>query len=171
MENEDFSQLVDSTISENTTLSKPTDSVIAHSDFEKKIDTTIIYLTIYEEIDLLDSDFQRAIHLFEKNEYKSALLVFKKIVKNFTKNDNRFWMSRIKISECLEKIGDINGSITNLEETFSLMGSDDNPFRSKIILGLANSYCMIGKKQIYLFYRRLLEEKYPNELIKLSDCN
>lgn len=171
IENEDITQHVDSTINENIILSEPTDSLIAYPNFEKKIDTTIIHLTTFDEISILDSEFKRANQLFENYEYQQALLLFKNVVKNFTKNDNRFWASRIKISECLEKIGNINESIANLEETYSLIGNDDNPFRSKIILGLANSYCLIGKKPIYLFYRRLLEEKYPNELINLSNCN
>ncbi|MGQ9819552.1 MAG: hypothetical protein ACUVQ1_06475 [Candidatus Kapaibacteriales bacterium] len=171
-ENEIIPLFVDSTESRNQNIIVPTKSLIASQDNgSNNIDTTIIELTKSEDTNLFNNDFQMANHLFEKCEYQSAILLYRKAVNGLSKDDNRYWLSRIRISECLEKLGNVKESIVNLEETFSLMRDNANPFRSKIILMLANSYCSIGKKNIYHYYRRLLEEEYPNELVNLSSCN
>lgn len=134
-----------------------------------KIDTLVIDLADSKNDYVLIENFQKANDLFKQGEYKSALKLYLSIKKNLPKSDERFWLVQIRISDCLEEIGEIEQSIRNLEQLYSLVESA-HPFRPIIMLKLAHLYCRVGKKAIYEYFRNLLEQNYPDELKNLHSC-
>lgn len=134
------------------------------------IDTLVIDLTVSKINEPIENDeFERANRHFEKKEYQSALDLYLKAIKKFSMNNEMFWITQLKISDCLAEIGQIKECLLNLEQTFSVI-KKDNPFRSQFIIKLAYYYCLGGELEKHYFYSSLLKKDYPQEIQILPKC-
>lgn len=159
----------------NTIISKSDTNNVKYSNSPKKrfSDTTLIMLPTItaEKKVILNDDFDKAVYMFDAENFSEACPKFKTYSETLTTGDSLYYEAKFFYSECLfqqNKVKDGKSILMQIESDKALT----NIVRERVLVRLGQIYCIEGNEKQADTYFRTLRNDYPKSIyIPLANCD
>jgi len=134
-------------------------------------DTTYIYLSkIDKPANINNSDYLKAVQIYEAGDYGKSCEMFDKMKNQFNESDTTYYNVLFYCSECLIIEEDLYGAESILKELL-VNPQTSNSISQKVLVRLGQVYCVLGNKEMANTLFKKLRQEYPNSVyIPLANC-
>jgi TolA-binding protein len=134
-------------------------------------DTTYIYLSKMEQPKRAsNSDFQKAVQIYEAGDYDTSCELFNGMRTEFTESDEIYYDVMFYCSECMIIEDDLYGAESILKELL-VNPQTNNTIRQKVLVRLGQVYCVLGNSEMASTLFKKLKQEYPNSVyLPLANC-